>query len=238
MLVYNLSLKKEVLNYEFLNIKFEIILIIYTKIHIRMIKMDKNIVFKIGYGLYMLSAQDKGKNNGCIINTVMQVTDVPLRIAVTVNKKSLTGKMVSLTQKMNISILSQSVPFSTFEIFGFKSGEEIDKFSKVTFKKSKNGLCYLDKNVVGYMSCEVQDEIDLGTHKMFICNLIDSEILSNEEPLTYAYYHTNIKPKPKKENKTGWRCIICGYIYEGENLPSDFICPWCKHGAVDFERIQ
>lgn len=200
--------------------------------------MDKSILFKIGYGLYMLSAQDGSKSNGCIINTVIQVTDTPLRIAVIVNKKSLTGKMVSRTKRLNISILSESVPFSIFEIFGFKSGEEIDKFSKVSFKKSKNNLYYLDKNTVGFMSCEVQNEIDLGTHKMFICNLVDSEILSSEEPVTYIYYHKNIKPKPQKEGKIGWICVICGYVYEGENLPTDFICPWCKHGAVDFEKIQ
>lgn len=203
--------------------------------------MDINIISKIGYGLYVMSVHDESKDNGCIINTAMQVSDTPLRLAVTVNKKNYTCEIASKNKEFNISILSESTPFSIFKTFGFVSGRDVDKFKEISFKRSKNGLSYLSKNVSGYMSCRITDEINLGTHKMFICDLVDSKILSNEEPVTYAYYHKYIKPKPsseKKDSKKGWRCVVCGYMYEGEELPEDFICPICKHGIADFVKVS
>lgn len=199
--------------------------------------MDRNVIFKIGYGLYVMSAKDGNKDNGCIINTVMQVTDTPLRVAVTINKSSYTRDIAIKTKEFNISILSDSAPFSLFKNFGFQSGRNINKFENVQFNRSKNGITYLKNNICAYISCKIVKEIDLGTHDMFICNLVDSEIVSDEKPVTYSYYQENIKPKPQGAKKKGFRCVVCGYIYEGEELPEDFICPLCKHGAVDFVRI-
>jgi len=201
--------------------------------------MDKNALFKIGYGLYVLTANENGKDNGCIINTVMQVTSDPCQIGIAVNKMNYTNKMIQNTKKFNISVLSENTKFEIFKHFGFQSGANIDKF--VNFadtKRSPNGVLYITKDTNAFMSAYVKQEIDLGSHTLFIGQLVASEILSDVPTVTYDFYQKNIKPKPQEESKkSGWRCKICGYVYEGEELPANFICPWCKHGIQDFEKI-
>ena len=199
--------------------------------------MDTKALFKIGYGLYVLTAQDE-KDNGCIINTVMQVTSNPLQVAIALNKKNYTNEMIQKTRKFNLSILSEKADFSIYEHFGYKSGRDTDKFA--TFcdvKRSPNGLLYITKGTNAYMSAYVQHEMDLGTHSLFIGQLVASENLNDDKSATYDYYQNSVKPKPENTVKKGWRCKICGYIYEGEDLPADYICPICKHGAVDFEKL-
>ena len=200
--------------------------------------MDTNALFKIGYGLYILTAYENGKDNGCIINTAMQVTSDPSQIAIAVNKKNYTAGMIHNTRKFNISVLSESVKFDTFKRFGFQSGVDVDKFANFSdTERTPNGLLYITKDTNAFMSAYVQQEIDLGSHLMFIGQLVASEVLADTPTVTYDYYQKNIKPKPETSKKSGWRCKICNYIYEGEDLPPDFICPWCKHGAADFEKI-
>ena len=200
--------------------------------------MDTNALFKIGYGLYVLTANENGKDNGCIINTVMQVTSNPIQIGIAVNKQNYTAGMIQNTKKFNVSILTEDSQFETFKRFGFQSGKNIDKFTNFNdVKRSPNGLLYITKNTNAFMSAYVKQEIDLGTHILFIGQLVASEILSEKPTVTYDYYQNNIKPKPQETKKSGWRCKICGYIYEGEELPADYICPLCKHGAEDFEKI-
>ena len=199
--------------------------------------MDTKALFKIGYGLYVLTAQDE-KDNGCIINTVMQVTSNPLQVAIAVNKRNYTNEIIQKTRKFNLSILSEKADFSIYEHFGYKSGRDTDKFA--TFcdvKRSPNGLLYITKGTNAYLSAYVQNEIDLGTHSLFIGQLVASENLNDDKSATYDYYQNSVKPKPENTVKKGWRCKICGYIYEGEDLPVDYICPICKHGAVDFEKL-
>ena len=200
--------------------------------------MDTNALFKIGYGLYVLTAHENGKDNGCIINTVMQVTSNPCMIAIAVNKQNYTNGMLSRTRKFNVSTLAEGVKFDLFKRFGFQSGREVNKFEAFyDVKRSNNGVLYITQNTNSYMSAYVQQEIDLGTHTMFIAQLVDSVCFNDIPTVTYDFYQKNIKPKPESTQKSGWRCKICGYIYEGENLPADFICPLCKHGAADFEKI-
>ena len=202
--------------------------------------MNTNALFNIGYGLYVLTANDGIKDNGCIINTVMQVTSNPLQIAIAVNKQNYTTGMIQKTKKFNVSMLTEKTDFETFKHFAFQSGANCDKFEQYTdVKRSPNGLLYITKNTNAFLSAYVKQEIDLNSHIMFIGQLVASEVLSEDPSLTYAYYHKNLKPNPQKETKkSGWRCKICGYIYEGENIPEDFICPWCKHGVADFEPIE
>ena len=203
--------------------------------------MDTKALFKVGYGLYVLSAYENGKDNGCIINTVMQVTSDPCMIAIAVNKLNYTNEMISRTRKFNISIIAEGAGFDLFKRFGFQSGRDKDKFADFfDTKRSPNGVLYITQNTNSYMSAYVQQEIDLGTHTLFIAQLVGAECLSDIPTVTYDFYQKNIKPKPQKINlseKNGWRCKICGYIYEGEDIPQDFICPWCKHGVADFEKI-
>lgn len=199
--------------------------------------MDTQALFKIGYGLYVLTARDE-KDNGCIINTVMQVTSNPLQVAIAINKRNYTNEMIQKTRKFNLSILSEKADFSIYEHFGYKSGRDTDKFA--TFcntKRSPNGLLYITKGTNAYMSAYVQHEMDLGTHSLFIAQLVAIENLNDDKSATYDYYQNNVKPKTENTVKKGWRCKICGYIYEGEELPADYICPICKHGAVDFEKL-
>ena len=200
--------------------------------------MDTKALFKIGYGLYVLTANDGIKDNGCIINTVMQVTSNPCQIGVAVNKLNYTNKMIQTNKKFNVSVLSENVKFDVFKHFGFQSGASVNKFENYTdMKRSPNGLYYITKDTNAYMSAYVKQEIDLGSHTLFIAQLVGAETLSDAPTVTYDYYQKNIKPKPQETKKSGWRCKICGYVYEGEELPPDFICPWCKHGAEDFEKI-
>ncbi len=200
--------------------------------------MNTNALFKIGYGLYVLTANEQGKDNGCIVNTVMQLTSEPLQIAVCVNKNNYTCEMIQRTKKFNVSVLAEGVGFDVFKNFGYQCGRNIDKFASFyDTKRSNNGVLYITKNTNAYFSAYVQQEIDLGTHIMFIAQLVESEVLSEQPTVTYDYYQKNIKPASKPVDKKGWRCKICGYIYEAEVLPPDYICPICKHGAIDFEKI-
>ena len=198
--------------------------------------MDNNVMFKISYGLYVLTAKDGDKLNGCIINTLEQVTTTPNKVSITVNKNNFTHDMIASTGQFNVSILSEKVKFDTFKHFGFQSGKDVDKFADFPMEKSENGLPYITKGANGFISGKVISQLDLGTHTMFIADVTDGKVLSNDNSVTYDYYHKNIKESPKAASK-GWVCKICGYVYEGDELPSDFICPICKHGAADFEKL-
>ncbi len=200
---------------------------------------NQNTMFKLTYGLFVLSAKDGEKDNGCIVNTVQQVTDSPNRIAVTVNKSNYTHDMIQKTGKFNVSILSEDASFDLFQHFGFQSGRDVDKLKDwKDYERAENQIIYVTKGCNGYLCAKVMDTMDLGTHTFFLAEVEDGDILNNIESVTYSYYHKKIKPQPKETKTTGWRCKICGYVYEGEELPSDFICPLCKHGAADFEKIE
>lgn len=200
--------------------------------------MDNKALFNIGYGLYVVTAKDGDRSNGCIINTVMQVTSSPLLIAVGVNKQNYTHDLIIKNGEFNISILTEDAPFEVFKHFGFQTGKLVDKLSDYEEKSmGENGLFYLTKYTNAYLSCKLIDTIDFGTHSLFKAEVIDAKIINEDDAVTYTYYHKNIKPKPEQQSKKGWRCNICGYVHEGESLPSDFICPLCKHGAADFIEI-
>ncbi len=201
--------------------------------------MDTKALQKIQYGLFVLSSRQDDKDNACIVNTVVQVTSSPMFIAVTVNKQNLTHDMIAATNKFNVSILDVTAPFSVFERFGFQSGRTADKFKGFDgAERTGNGLMRLTDHACAFISGWVISSVDLGTHTMFIARVADCGVLSGEEAMTYSYYHANVKPKPAEAGtKKGFRCKICGYIYEGDELPPDFICPLCKHGAEDFEKL-
>ena len=201
-------------------------------------KNNLNALFNIGYGLYVVTSNDGKKDNGLIVNTVTQVTNTPNRVAVTISKENYSHHVIKNTGIMNVNCLSVEAPFKVFEVFGFQSGRNVNKFADCEPKRSDNGLVVLPKYINSYMSLKVEDYVDLGTHGMFICIITESSVVSDAETMTYSYYHANVKPKPKTEGKKGWVCKICGYVHEEENLPDDFICPWCKHGAADFEPIK
>ena len=199
---------------------------------------DLTALFKISYGLYVITCNDGIKDTGCIVNTPIQVTNTPNRVAVTINKTNYTYEVVKKTGKMNVNCLTIEAPFSVFENFGFKSGRISNKFDGIAAPRAKNGIAYLPQHINAYLSLETEKFIDLDTHVMFICKLTDAEVISNVESMTYAYYHANVKPKPQAQKKKGYVCKICGYVYEGEELPEDYICPLCKHPASDFEPIK
>ena len=200
--------------------------------------IDNSSIFKISYGLFVLFARNNDKDNGCIINTAQQVTQEPLRISVTVNKDNLTHMLIYKTKKLNISVLSEDVPFDVIKKFGFVSGMNEQKISDGEYKRSENGICYLSEYSNAYISAEVVDTVDLGTHTMFICDVTEAKTLSDAQSVTYDYYFKHIKPKPQSVNKKGYVCKICGHVYEGEELPDDYICPICKHPASDFEPLS
>lgn len=201
-------------------------------------KNDLTALFNIGYGLYVITSNDGKKDNGLIVNTVTQVTNTPNRIAVTINKESYSHHVIKQTGKMNINCLTVEAPFSVFESFGFRSGRNVDKFKDCEPLRSDNGLAFLPRYINSFMSLKVEQYVDLDTHGMFICSISESRVINDKETMTYTYYQNNVKPKPQTEGKKGFVCKICGYIYEGDTLPEDFICPLCKHGAVDFEEIK
>ena len=200
-------------------------------------KLDMSALFNIGYGLYVVTSNDGKKDNGLIVNTVSQVTNSPNRIAVTINKANYSHHVIKQTGKMNINCLSVDAPFSVFERFGFQSGRNTDKFADYPLLRSVNGIAFLTKYINSFMSLKVEQYIDLDTHGMFICSVTEARVMSNAETMTYTYYQKNVKPKPKTEGKKGFVCKVCGYVYEGDELPADYICPLCKHGAADFEPI-
>ncbi len=201
-------------------------------------KNDLTALFNIGYGLYVVTSNDGKKDNGLIVNTVTQVTNTPNRIAVTINKDNYSHHVIKQTGIMNINCLSTDAPFSVFENFGFRSGRNTDKFEGEEKLRSDNGLVFLSRYINSFMSLKVEGYVDLDTHGMFICSVTEARVISKEETMTYTYYQNNVKPKPETGGKKGYVCKVCGYVYEGEVLPDDFICPLCKHGASDFEPIN
>ncbi len=203
--------------------------------------MDNSAMFTLSYGLFVLLTSHEEKSNGCITNTAIQVTSDPNKLSIALNKSNYTHDMIVSSGAFNISVLDITAPFSIFTHFGFASGRDTEKIKGYPdIDIAQNGIPYLTAHSNAYISCKVVDTVDLGTHTMFIADVTDAKTLSNTPSMTYAYYHANVKPKPKKEeqNIIGWRCKICGYIYEGEELPEDFVCPICKHKASDFEKIE
>lgn len=200
-------------------------------------KNDLTALFNIGYGLYVVTSNDGKKDNGLIVNTVTQVTNTPNRIAVTINKENYSHHVIKQTGIMNINCLSTDAPFSVFENFGFQSGRTVDKFKDYKPLRSDNGLAFLPRYINSFMSLKVEQYVDLDTHGMFICTVTEARVISKVETMTYTYYQNYVKPKPQTEGKKGFVCVVCGYIYEGDELPDDFICPLCKHGVADFEPI-
>lgn len=203
--------------------------------------MNKKAMYNLTYGLFILTSAFEGKNNGCVINTAGQVTSEPNQISIAVNKSNYTHEMILKSGKFNISILSEDAKFDIFKHFGFGSGRDTDKFENFeNCKRSSNGIFYITDGTNAYISATVEQTVDLGSHTLFIARVEDTEVLSNTPSATYSFYQSNIKPKQNTGTSTGktvWKCTVCGYIYEGEELPSDFICPLCKHPASDFEKI-
>lgn len=206
--------------------------------------MDEKTMYNLTYGLFILMANQAGKDNGCIINTVMQVTVMPNRIAIAVNKSNFTHDMIMATRKFNISILSEQVKMQLFERFGFQSGKTVDKLKDFpTVKRSENGILYVTEGANSYLSAEAESMIDMGTHTLFIASITDMQTLNDLPSVTYSYYQKNIKPQAKQASAAGkgkvvWRCTVCGYEYVGDEIPEDFICPICKHPVSDFEKIE
>ncbi len=201
-------------------------------------KNDLTALFNIGYGLYVVTSNDGKKDNGLIVNTVAQVTSTPNRIAVTINKQNYSHYVIKQTGKMNLNCLSEEAPFSLFQRFGFQSGRNVDKFAGEQVLRSDNGLIFLSRYINSFMSLQVEQYVDLGTHGMFICSITEARVISKVQTMTYTFYQNNVKPKPETGGKKGFVCKVCGYVYEGDTLPDDFVCPLCKHGASDFEPIQ
>lgn len=203
--------------------------------------MDKKTMYKLSYGLFVLTSAYEGRDGGCIINTGIQVTSEPNRISIAVNKANFTRELVEKSGKFNLSILSEAAGFEVFRHFGFQSGRDVDKFAGYPdCKRSTNGLYYVTAGTNAYISATVEQTVDLGSHMLFVAAVDDMEVFSDIPSATYAYYQSEIKPKPAKRQSSGktvWRCTVCGYIHEGEELPADFFCPLCKHPASDFEKI-
>lgn len=205
--------------------------------------MDKKAMYKLTYGLFVLTANENGKDNGCIINTAIQAAGDPNQVSISVSKQNYTHDMIVRTGKFTVSSITEKADFSLFKRFGFQSGKDTDKFQGFDgWMRGINGVTYITESTNAYISVEVEKSVDLGSHTLFIGKVTDMEILSDDKSVTYEFYQSNIKPKPEKvgttpKGETVWRCIICGYEYVGEELPEDFICPWCKHPASDFEKI-
>ena len=203
--------------------------------------IDNTAMYKISYGLYMLTTTDGEKQNGCIVNTVSMLTDNPKRIVVFVNKSNYSAELLKKTGIFNVSVLDESAPFELFKQFGFVSGRDVDKFAEGSYKTSENGLYYLTEHANAYISAKVVDSLDYGTHTLFVAEVTEAEKLQDSKSVTYEYYQQNIKPKPQAQPAPSavekWVCKVCGYEHEGQ-LPDDFICPWCKHPASDFEKVN
>jgi len=210
-----------------------------TPVHTADAPVEQNAMFSLSYGLFVLTARDGAKDNGCIINTVTQLTDTPKRISIAVNKANYTHDMIKKTGVFNVSVLSNDAPFAMFQHYGFQSGRDVDKFAGVQgMARATNGVYYLPYCTNAFISARVTQTIEFETHTLFIADVTEARQLSDVPSMTYAYYFANVKPKPSKlKEQHGWVCKICGYVYEGEELPADFICPLCKHGAEDFEKV-
>ena len=205
--------------------------------------MDKKAMYKLTYGLFVLTANENGKDNGCIINTAIQAAGDPNQVSISVSKQNYTHDRIVRTGKFTVSSITEKADFSLFKRFGFQSGKDTDKFQGFDgWMRGINGVTYITESTNAYISVEVEKSVDLGSHTLFIGKVTDMEVLSDDKSVTYEFYQSNIKPKPEQvgttpKGETVWRCIICGYEYVGEELPEDFICPWCKHPASDFEKI-
>ncbi len=206
--------------------------------------MDTKAMFKLTYGLFVLTTESEGRINGCITNTAIQVANDPTRIGLAVNKANFTEGLIQASRKFNISIIAEDADFALFKHFGFQSGRDVDKFADFTdCKMMENGVPIITKGTNAYMTCTVTETHDLGSHTFFVATIEDMGVLADTDSCSYTYYQNNIKPKPEKpaEAKSGkvvWRCTVCGYEYEGDPIPEDFICPLCKHPASDFERVE
>ena len=200
-------------------------------------KNDLSALFRIGYGLYVVTSSDGNRDNGLIVNTVTQVTNTPNRIAVTINKANYSHHIIQQTGKMNVNCLDTTAPFSLFQNFGFQSGRSVDKFADIEPLRTDNGLRFLPRHCNALLSLKVEDYVDLDTHGMFLCSVTEARVLSPNETMTYTYYQNHVKPQPETGGKKGFVCKVCGWVYEGETLPDDIVCPLCKHGAADFEPI-
>ena len=200
-------------------------------------KNDLAALFNIGYGMYVVTSNDGKKDNGLIVNTVTQLTDSPTRIAVTINKENYSHHIIKQTGMLNVNCLDVSAPFSVFQNFGFQSGRTADKFAGIKELRSDNGLRFLPQYINSFMSLQVEQYVDMGTHGMFVCSVTEARVISDRETMSYGYYHRNVKPQPEVAGKKGYVCKVCGWVYEGEPLPDDIVCPLCKHGAADFEPI-
>ena len=200
--------------------------------------IDTTALHNIGYGLYVLTVNDGAKDNGLIVNTVMQLTSNPVKLGVAVNKSNYSHDVIKNSGIMNINCLTESAPFKVFEVFGFQSGRDVDKMAGCTPKRAENGLAVLPHYINAWLSLRVESYTDLGSHGLFICTLTEAERVSDEPSMTYAYYHKNVKPKPATDKIEGYVCKICGYVHPGAELPEDFECPLCKHGREDFEPIR
>ena len=200
-------------------------------------KQDMTALFKIGYGLYVVTSHDGTKDNGLIVNTVSQLTDNPQRVAVNINKRNYSHDVIKKTGVLNVNCLDVSAPFSVFQTFGFQSGRTADKFAGIDELRSDNGLRFLPRYINAFMSLKVENYIDLGSHGLFICSVTEARVISDRDTMTYTYYQNHVKPKPQTEGKKGFVCKVCGWVYEGDTLPDDIVCPLCKHGAADFEPI-
>lgn len=203
--------------------------------------VEKEALYKLTYGLFVLTTKDGDKQNGCIVNTVSMITDTPKRITVYVNKLNYTEELIRKTGEFNVSVLTESTPFDVFKQFGFVSGRDTDKFAGATYPTAENGIYYIPEHTNALLSGKVIASHDYGTHTLFVAEVTEARTLSSEKSVTYEYYQNNIKPKPQaakaEETKTEkWVCKICGYVHEGA-LPDDFVCPWCNHPAEDFERV-
>ena len=200
--------------------------------------IDTNALYKLEYGLFVITSNDGAKDNAMINNTVFQVANNPNKIAVSINKKTYSHDVIKNSGIMNVNCLTVDAPFSLFEKYGFKSGRDTNKFSQDGNKYAENNLIVLQEYINSYISLKVVDYSDLGSHGLFICEITEAKVLNDEKSMSYSYYHENVKPKKADNSKKGFICKICGYVYEGEELPQDFICPLCKHGAEDFEPIE
>lgn len=200
--------------------------------------MDIKALQKIGYGLYVITSKGERGDNGMIGNAIMQLTENPNQIAVCINKNNYSHGLIKESGKMNVCCLSTDAPFSIIQRFGFQSGRDTDKFEGLSFKRSANGLAYLSEHTCAYFSLEVTAYTDMGSHGLFICTVTEAETLSEKEAMSYAYYHKEVKPQPQKAEKKSYVCTICGFRYEGEELPEDYVCPLCNHGAAYFEEVK
>lgn len=201
--------------------------------------MDNEVMFRLSYGLFIVTARDGDRDNGCIVNTVTQVTAEPNQIVLAMNKNNFTHDMIVKGGVFNVSVLSENSKFQTYQHWGFQSGRDVDKLEGIIYNRAENGLVYIEQEANAFLSAKVVSTTDLGTHTLFLAEVTDGKVLSLGESVTYSYYQKNIKPKPAaQKGKKGFICTVCGYIYEGDTLPEDFICPWCKHPAADFRPLE